>query len=99
FSSTNKEFILHYQKLYELLIKPIQTYLPSSGILVFALDISFQSLPMDLLYNGKNYLIEEYSIVETFGSKIRPPKSLSPNKFTALIAGLSQESPSFNDKN
>ena len=54
---------------------------------------------MDLLYNGKNYLIEEYSIVETFGSKIRSPKSLSQNKFTALIAGLSKESPSFNDKN
>ncbi|MBD2247800.1 CHAT domain-containing protein [Nostoc sp. FACHB-888] len=99
FSSTNKEIILYYQKLYELLIKPIQAYLPSSGTLVFALDRSFQSLPMDLLYNGKNYLIEEYSIVETFGSKIRSPKSLSQNKFTALIAGLSKESPSFNDKN
>ncbi|WP_230968130.1 CHAT domain-containing protein [Nostoc sp. WHI] len=99
FSSTNKEIILYYQKLYDLLIKPIQAYLPSSGTLVFALDRSFQSLPMDLLYNGKNYLIEEYSIVETFGSKIRPPKSLYQNKFTALIAGLSKESPSFNDKN
>ncbi|MGF1937605.1 MAG: CHAT domain-containing protein [Nostoc sp. ChiQUE02] len=99
FSSANKEIILYYQKFYELLIKPIQAYLPSSGTLVFALDRSFQSLPMDLLYNGKNYLIEEYSIVETFGSKIRPPKSLSQNKFTALIAGLSKESPSFKDKN
>nr|WP_322714891.1 CHAT domain-containing protein [Nostoc sp. ChiSLP03a]MDZ8216175.1 CHAT domain-containing protein [Nostoc sp. ChiSLP03a] len=99
FSSTNKEIILYYQKLYDLLIKPIQASLPSSGTLVFALDSSFQSLPMDLLYNGKNYLIEEYSIVETFGSKIRPPKSLSQNKFAALIAGLSKASPSFNDNN
>ncbi|MBW4676573.1 MAG: CHAT domain-containing protein [Desmonostoc geniculatum HA4340-LM1] len=84
---------------YSSLIAPIKTHIPLSGTIVFALDTSFQSLPIGLLHDGKNYLIKQYSVAETLGSKIRSPKSLSKNQFTALIAGLSKESPSFNDKN
>ncbi|MBC1239781.1 CHAT domain-containing protein [Nostoc sp. 2RC] len=98
--SLNKSLIISsYQKLYSSLIAPLKTHIPSSGTIVFALDTSFQSLPMGLLHDGKNYLIKQYSVAETLGSKIRSPKSLSKNQFTALIAGLSKESPSFNDKN
>ncbi|MDZ8263512.1 CHAT domain-containing protein [Nostoc sp. ChiQUE01b] len=50
------------QGIYEKLIAPIKTYLPPSGTLVFTLDKSFQSIPMALLYDGKHYLIERYSI-------------------------------------
>ncbi|YAF99529.1 MAG: CHAT domain-containing protein (plasmid) [Nodularia sp. CChRGM 3473] len=88
------------QALYNLLIAPIKTtHLPSSGTLVFILDTSFQSLPMGLLYDGKDYLFQHYSIAETLGSKVRQPKFLSKNQLRALIAGLSQVSPSFNDAN
>ncbi|WP_242058166.1 MULTISPECIES: CHAT domain-containing protein [Nostoc] len=98
--SINKSLITSsYQKLYSSLIAPIKTHIPSSGTIVFVLDTSFQSLPMGLLHDGKNYLIKQYSVAEALGSKIRSPKSLSKNQFTALIAGLSKESPSFNDKN
>ncbi|MDZ8264021.1 CHAT domain-containing protein [Nostoc sp. ChiQUE01b] len=99
FSINKLSIISYYQNLYSLLIAPIKTHIPSSGTIVFALDTSFQSLPMGLLHDGKNYFINQYSVAETLGSKIRSPKSLSKNQFTALIAGLSKESPSFNDKN
>jgi len=99
FSRNRSSIISSYQKLYDLLIAPIKAHLPSSGTLVFALDVSFQSLPMGLLYDGNNYLINQYSVAKTLGSKIQPPLSLSKNEFTALIAGLSKESPSFNDRN
>ncbi|RCJ37419.1 hypothetical protein A6770_40135 [Nostoc minutum NIES-26] len=99
FSRNRSLIISSYQKLYSLLIAPIKVYLPSSGTLVFALDTSFQSLPMGLLNDGKDYLIKQYSVAETLGSKIRPPLSLSQNQFIALIAGLSKKSPSFNDIN
>ncbi|MBE9054044.1 CHAT domain-containing protein [Nostocales cyanobacterium LEGE 11386] len=99
-SSSNKNLIISHSKaLYDLLIAPIKTYLPSSGTLVFILDTSFQSLPMGLLYDGKDYLFQHYSIAETLGSKVRQPKFLSKNQLRALIAGLSQVSPSFNDAN
>ena len=87
------------QVIYEQLIAPIQTYLPSSGTLVFTLDKSFQSIPMALLSDGKHYLIERYSIAETLGSRVRQPRVLHQNQMIALIAGLSKFSPSSTDPN
>ncbi|MCC5640156.1 CHAT domain-containing protein [Nostoc sp. CHAB 5844] len=95
-----KELVLaESQALYDLLIAPIKQYLPLSGTLVFTLDTSFQSLPMGILHDGKDYLIKHYSIAETLGSKIRPLKSLSEQHSKALIAGLSKTSPSFSAPN
>ncbi|MHC0067407.1 CHAT domain-containing protein [Nostoc sp. UIC 10890] len=82
------------QALYNLLIAPIK-YLPTSGILVFTLDASLQSLPMGLFHDGKNYLIERYGITGTLGSRIQPPKLLKEKQLKAFIAGLSKISPSF----
>ncbi len=87
------------QALYNLLIAPIK-YLPTSGTLVFTLDASFQSLPMGLLHDGKNYLIERYGITGTLGSRMQPPKLLTPKQLRALFAaGLSKISPSFDAPN
>ncbi|MBD2534785.1 CHAT domain-containing protein, partial [Nostoc flagelliforme FACHB-838] len=100
FININESAITHYsQKIYEYLITPIKKYIPSSGTLVFNLDKSFQSLPMGLLYDGKDYLIEHYSIAETIGSRVRQPRILHENQMIALIAGLSKVSPSYIDKN
>ncbi|MCL6750431.1 CHAT domain-containing protein [Nostoc sp. CCCryo 231-06] len=87
------------QALYSLLIVPIKKYLPLSGTLVFTLDKSFQSLPMALLHDGKNYLFQDYSIAATLGSRVRQPKALSKEQLKVLIAALSKVSPSFNDPN
>ncbi|WP_242055876.1 CHAT domain-containing protein [Nostoc flagelliforme] len=99
-SSTDERVIISYsQAIYEKLIAPIKTYLPPSGTLIFILDKSFQSLPMGLLYDGKDYLIKHFSIAETLGSRVRQPKSLHKDQLKALIAGLSKDSPSFTDPN
>jgi CHAT domain-containing protein len=83
------------QALYEQLITPIKSFLPPSGTLVFSLDTALQGIPMELLHNGQSYLLEDYSIALTLGSQIRPPQSLAPRNLKVLLAGLSQESPSF----
>ncbi|MCC5618690.1 CHAT domain-containing protein [Nostoc sp. CHAB 5836] len=91
----NADVILeHSQALYNLLIAPIK-YLPTSGTLVFTLDASLQSLPMGLLHDGKNYLIQRYGITGTLGSRMQPPKLLKEKQLKAFIAGLSKISPSF----
>ncbi|QLE52680.1 CHAT domain-containing protein (plasmid) [Nostoc sp. C057] len=96
----NENAITDYsQKIYEYLITPIKRYIPSSGTLVFTLDKSFQSIPMGLLYDGRHYLIEHYSIAETLDSRVRQPRVLHENQMIALIAGLSKISPSYIDKN
>lgn len=87
------------QALYRFLIAPIKKYLPLSGTLVFTLDKSFQSLPMALMHDGKDYLLQHYSIVATLGSRVRQPKALSKEQLKVLIAALSIISPSFNDPN
>jgi CHAT domain-containing protein len=87
------------QAIYSLLIAPIKKYLPLSGTLVFTLDKSFQSLPMALLHDGKDYLFQHYSITVTLGSRVRQPKALSKEQLKVLIAALSKVSPSFNDPN
>ncbi|WP_375515873.1 CHAT domain-containing protein [uncultured Nostoc sp.] len=100
FSEVGESSITTYsQGIYEKLIAPIKTYLPTSGTLVFTLDKSFQSIPMALLYDGKDYLIERYSIAETLGSRVRQPRVLHENQMIALIAGLSKISPSYTDPN
>ena len=87
------------QALYSLLIAPIKKYLPLSGTLVFTLDKSFQSLPMALLHDGKDYLFQHYSITATLGSKVRQPKALSKEQLKVLIGALSKVGPSFKDPN
>ncbi|WP_224311978.1 MULTISPECIES: CHAT domain-containing protein [Nostocaceae] len=100
FADIEKSVIItHSQILYQELIAPIKKYLPSSGTLLFTLDNSFQSIPMSLLHDGRDYLFKNYSITTTLGSRIRPPKALLKEQLNALIAGLSQSSPSFHSKN
>lgn len=100
FPNTKNQVILDYsQALYNSLIAPIKRYLPPNGTLVFTLDTSFQSLPMGLLHDGKDYLLKHYNIAETLGSKVRQPKLLPKKQLRALIAGLSKSSPSFKAAN
>jgi CHAT domain-containing protein len=98
FDFTAQSAIVEYsQALHKELIAPVQGYLPQSGTLVFVLDSSLQSLPMSLLHDGKEYLVQKYSISTTINSQLRAPKALKPEQMKALIAGLSKKSPSFND--
>lgn len=98
FDYTAQSAIVEYsQALYKQLIAPVQAYLPQAGNLVFVLDSSLQSLPMSLLHDGREYLIQKYSISTTINSQLRAPKALEPEQMRALIAGLSKKSPNFND--
>lgn len=100
FAYTDEQVIRSYSRsLYDLLIAPIKTYLPTSGTLVFVLDNPLQGLPMALLHDGENYLLQQYSISLTLGSQLRQPQVLPPGQLKALIAGLSKKSPSFKDSN
>jgi CHAT domain-containing protein len=89
------ELLPYAQKLYDQLIKPFRQYLSESGTLLFVLDSTFQGLPMGLLHDGQQYLIERYSIAITLGGRLLPPRNLDSRDMKALLAGLSKASPSF----
>ncbi|MBW4510855.1 MAG: CHAT domain-containing protein [Scytonematopsis contorta HA4267-MV1] len=58
--------------------------------LVFVLDGVLRNIPMSALYDGKQYLIEKYSIAMTPGLQLLAPRSLRQERLGALVAGLGE---------
>lgn len=87
----------YLQSLYGEIIKPLKEFLPKSGTLIFSQDDSFQNIPISLLHDGNNYLLENYSIVNSIGSEIPSKNSSSSFNRNVLIGGISDSSPSFTD--
>ncbi|NEQ28819.1 MAG: CHAT domain-containing protein, partial [Microcoleus sp. SIO2G3] len=79
------------QKVYNWLIKPAEADLADSKTptLVFVLDGWLRNIPMAALYDGKQYLIEKYSIALTPGLQLIEPKPLQKGLKT-IAAGLSE---------
>ena len=89
-NSKKDEFRSRFIQLNSLLIKPIEQYLPTQGEhLTLAIDSSFQKLPWGALYDGKQYLLEKYSLSLAIGSKIQTPRE-SNGHLSGLVAGVSQ---------
>jgi CHAT domain-containing protein len=98
FVTTKEERIQEFSKvLYTEILAPIKKYLPESGTLVFIPDTYFQSLPLGMLYDGKNYLIKSYNISIALGSSLWQPKALQKEQIKVLAAGISKQNPSFKD--
>jgi CHAT domain-containing protein len=96
--SLNQLKILSAQ-LYDLLIRPTQATLENNRIdtLVFVLDGPLRNIPMSALYNGEQYLIENYSIAIAPGLQMVDPQPLASKGLTTLIAGLSEGRHGFSD--
>ncbi|MBD2603800.1 CHAT domain-containing protein [Scytonema hofmannii FACHB-248] len=83
------------QKMYKLVIEPEAADLAASQVetLVFVLDGVLRNIPMAALHDGKNFLVEKYSIVLTPGLQLLAPRSLKQERLGALVAGLSEARP------
>ncbi|KYC42277.1 hypothetical protein WA1_20075 [Scytonema hofmannii PCC 7110] len=79
------------QEVYNWIIKSAIPDLEKSKVknLVFVLDGSLRNIPMAALYDGKQYLIEKYSIALSPGLQLLAP-NLKRERFEALTAGLTQ---------
>ncbi|MFQ4141123.1 CHAT domain-containing protein [Chlorogloeopsis sp. ULAP02] len=87
-----EESLPYYQTVYNWLIRPLEKDLASSKAktLVFVLDGELRNIPMAVLHDGKNYLLEKYAIALTPGLQLFNPKPLADIRIQALTAGLSQ---------
>jgi len=84
------------QKVYKWLIQPAEAALAESQTptLVFVLDGWLRNIPMAALYDGKQYLVENYNIALTPSLQLIEPKT-SQKEFKAIAAGLSEASSGF----
>lgn len=79
-------------QVYQWLIQPIATELEQAKVdtLVFFLDTPLRNIPMAVLYDGNNYLIEKYAVAITSGLELLETKSLSTGNLNAMLAGLTK---------
>ncbi len=77
------------------LIEPLKADItPEIKTLVFVLDGMLRNIPMAVLYNGTDYLIDHYAIALTPGLQLLNPKP-SLTASTALAGGVSKKLPGF----
>ncbi|MBF2005546.1 MAG: CHAT domain-containing protein [Chlorogloeopsis fritschii C42_A2020_084] len=78
-------------RVYQWLIQPAREQLKGIKSLVFVLDGRLRNIPMAVLYDGKQYLIEQYAIALTPGLQLLSPKPLAQVSLNTLAAGVSEE--------
>jgi CHAT domain-containing protein len=78
--------------MYDSIIAPVADDIAKSQVetLVFVLDGSLRNIPMSALYDGKQFLVEKYSVALTPGLQLLAPRSLRQARLGALVAGLSE---------
>jgi CHAT domain-containing protein/lipopolysaccharide biosynthesis regulator YciM len=87
------------QRLYNDIIRPIETALETHAIqnLVFVLDGPLRNLPMSILHDGEQFLVEKYGIGITPGLQLFDPEPLQQQTLTALVGGLTEARQGFSE--
>jgi len=81
------------ERIYSWLIEPLETELSSGEIetLVFVLSGKLQNVPMAALYDGKQYLLEKYSVALAPSLQLLDSKPTPRSELKVLAAGLSEQ--------
>ncbi|MDJ0509232.1 MAG: CHAT domain-containing protein [Crocosphaera sp.] len=89
---SQREFFKDGKKLYDWLIEPFIEQLQQAGIktLVFVPDGILRNIPLDALYDGQKYLIENYKVALTSSLTLLSPQSLQEQGLKTLFSGLTE---------
>ena len=81
-----------FQQAYDWLVRPLEDELIASNIktLVFVSDGILRNLPPATLHDGKQYLIEKYSVAIAPSLQLTELQTTNTNRHDMLLAGLSQ---------
>ncbi len=95
---TEENYLPLSQKMYDLLIKPIESELSKNKLktLIFVNDGILKNVPMAALYDGQKFLVENYAVTNSLN--LNSPAKENPifNPETKILAfGLSEETANF----
>lgn len=81
------------QQINGWLIEPLIPALEVNQIktLVFVLNGNLQNVPISALFDGKQYLLEKYSVALAPSLQLLQPQSVARNEIKVLAAGLSKQ--------
>ena len=81
------------QQIHSWLIKPLSSTLSENEIetLVFVLNGRLQNVPIAALYDGQQYLIEQYGVALAPGLQLLNPEPVARKEIKVLAAGLSEQ--------
>ena len=98
---SRRQFYTPSRKLYDWLIRPALNDLVHNGVktLVFVPDGALRNIPMGALYDGKHYLIEQYSVALTPGLQLLAPRPLKQAQLKTIAAGLTEKRQGFSALN
>jgi CHAT domain-containing protein len=80
------------QQVYDWVIRPLEPQLEAAGteVLVFVLDGALRNVPMGVLHDGEQFLIEKYALALTPSLQLLESSPLTEQSVQALVAGLSE---------
>lgn len=87
----DEDYLKPAQQLYQWIVKPLEADLQAQGVnnLLFITDEGLRSIPLAALYDGKNYLIEKYSIGFTPSLSLTDTRYTNIKNFKAIAMGAS----------
>lgn len=89
---TTREYLPHAQRLYDWLIRPLETRLAAAGIdtLVFVPDGALRTVPLAALHDGEQFLISRYAVATTPGLSLLDPRPIARADIRVLMGGLTE---------
>jgi CHAT domain-containing protein len=90
--ASNRRVLSVAQVMYDWLIRPAEVDLAQRQIktLVFVLDGVLRNIPMAVLHDGNQYLVERYNIALTPTLQLLASQSLRQNQLSVLVGGLTE---------
>lgn len=89
---TTSEYMPYSQKIYNLLIRPIEDELTAQKVdtLIFVSDAALRAIPMAALHDGTRFLITKYAVAVTPGLSLTDPRPIQRQRANVLLLGLTE---------
>ena len=87
-----KSLLPEYQQVYNWLIQPLEAELTKNKVntIAFVLDGGLRNIPMSILHDGNQFLVEKYALALTPGLQLLDPQPLTAIQLDAVTGGLSE---------